>query len=1075
MEFRILGPLEAHAGGRALNLGGLRQRRILAALLLHANRPVSLGRLVASAWDEPPPTADRQVRNRIAALRAILTRAGGVIETYDDGYRLRVAPGGLDAWEFDRLVEEARLAARSGDPAAALKLLRAALALWRGPALADVRPSRPAGGGPAGDRLEGAAAGEPAGGGPAGDRLEGAAAAYDERRLAAIEDRVELDLAALEHRAGVDDGLIEELRVLVAEHPLRERLVGQLMTVLDRAGRRAEALAVYRELADRLSAELGIDPSPELRRRHDAVLKSPESSERTVRPAQLPADVSAFTGRHEDLATLDRILADGYAEGAVLISAVAGTAGVGKTALAVRWAHRVRDKFPDGQLYVNLRGYAPAPPVRPIDALAGFLRALGVPAERVPTDTAAASAAYRDLLADRRVLVLLDNAASADQVAPLLPRTAGCLVLVTSRDHLSGLAASGIRLDVLAPDESLALLTTVLGDDRVGAEPAASAELARLCAHLPLALRIAAANLAGAPAQRVAEYVDELRADNRLAALAVDGDQRAAVRAAFDLSYAALPPPARRLFRLLGLVPGPDLTPAASAALAGVPAHDARELLERLARAHLIDRRDAGRYTIHDLLRLYAAEHAAADGERDAARTRLYDYYVGGADAAARALYPHFLRLPVPPLGSPPPITPTSGSDASGWFEAERRNLVAAVTHAAAHGPHPAACVLADILRGYFFLRRYFVDWLGVAQAGLAAARAAGDRRAEGAAHISLAHLHWRRSEYERAIEEYDRAVPLMRETGWLEGQATALGNLGALHWQAGRLDLAIDHLARALAINRESGWLSGQLTNLANLGLVYGQMGRLAEAAEHSGQALVLTRQLSVRSGEAAILSNLGEIHHLLGRLDSARRHLENALAVHREVTSRGNEVDTLCSLSAVHRDAGDLGSARELARTALSLAPATGEHRLEADALHAVGAIHADLGEHHQAIGYYTRAVERAGTAEAHARVRALIGLANARRRIGEHRSAVADAEQAVSVARAAAFRVLEGQALTALAAAYTAVGDRESAIATAERALAIHRETGHRPGEALALQVLGDLAHQVGSSMAGGETPP
>src|SRR3954464_2417569 len=388
VEYRILGSLEACAGGRPLVLGGWRQRRVLAALLLRAGRVMPVADLVEAAWgDDPPATAESQARNRVAALRSILTRHGGLIDTVDSGYRLRLDGASLDLAVFEELTARGR-AAR--DPA----LLRQALELWRGPAL---------------DGLGGALLGQ-------------AATALEESRLAVLED-------CLAWEADRSTVSVEELRELVAAHPVRERLVGLLVAALARGGRRDEALAVYRSLAGRLADELGIDPSPELRRRYQALRR------REV-PAQLPADVAGFVGRAGELARLDGLLSDAQAGRTAVLSAIDGTAGVGKTALAVHWAHSVRDKFPDGQLYVNLHGYSTVAPADPADVLGSFLRALGVPPARVPADAAAAAALFRDQLADRRVLVVCDNAADAEQVRPLLPDAPGCLALVTSRQPL---------------------------------------------------------------------------------------------------------------------------------------------------------------------------------------------------------------------------------------------------------------------------------------------------------------------------------------------------------------------------------------------------------------------------------------------------------------------------------------------------------------------------------------------------------------------------------------------------------------------------------------------------------------
>jgi tetratricopeptide (TPR) repeat protein len=741
--------------------------------------------------------------------------------------------------------------------------------------------------------------------------------------------------------------------------------------------------------------------------------------------------VAAFTGRQAHLRRLDALLPGEEVTPPVLvISAIAGTPGVGKTALAVHWAHQVRDRFPDGQLYVNLRGYAAGPPLRPIEALAHFLQALGVPAEEIPVDEEDAAGLYRSLLAGKRTLVLLDNAHHPDQVRPLLPGGAGCLVLITSRDQLGGLVArdGAIRmsLEALTPPEAAGLLAHLLGDDRMRTEPAAVGELAALCGYLPLALRIAAANLNNRPQRTIADYARRLRAGDRLAALEVDGDRQAAVRAAFDLSYAAQPAGARRLFRLLGLVPGPDVTAPAAAALAGTSTgmntEAAAQLLAKLATANLIDEHTADRYALHDLLRLYAAEQATAeDGTsgRQAALDRLFDHYLSTVDAAARLLYPEKLRLPqVGPAGAPDLISFAGEAEAMAWLEAERPNLVAAVHHAAEHGPHTVAWRLADALRGYFNRRMHTVDWQAVANAGLGAAVADGQPAAQAAAHLSLATLDWGQSRCQQAIDHYVQALELAAQGGWRDGHVAAFGNLGN----------------------------------------VYFELGQLAQAAEHYTQALAILAQDDWRAGRANGLGSLGEVYHALGRLDEARTALIEARALQQEVGARGGEAEAVRVLAAVHRDAGQHAEALDLAHAALALARDIGDQRCEADTLNTLGGVHQQLGRYQEAAGDYQRALDLAQQiGSPYAQAEALTGLAAAHLAGGHPERAIGHAEDAIVVARKAEHRAIEGRALTALAAIHLDQGRLDLAISHAEQALAIHAETGHRLGEARTQLVL------------------
>jgi tetratricopeptide (TPR) repeat protein/transcriptional regulator with XRE-family HTH domain len=875
-------------------------------------------------------------------------------------------------------------------------------------------------------------------------------------RLGAWRQRALLTQEQLADRAGVSVRTIRQLEAGQVRHPRSDTL-----------RRLADALALTEEERAALATGIGgtgaIAPMPSV----------------GAACCQLPMDVAGFTGRADSLTWLDRLLSGGAGTAAaVVISAIGGTAGVGKTALAIHWAHRVRTHFPDGQLYVNLRGYAPTPPMRPIEALAHFLHALGVAAEQVPVEMEEAAALYRTLLADRRVLVVLDNAGHADQVRPLLPGSKGCLVLVTSRDRLAGLVATHgaqrLGLDVLAPDEAVLLLARILGEERVATEPKATAEVAEVCGFLPLALRIAAANLLDQPQHSIADYVSRLRAGDRLAGLAVDGDPQAAVGVAFDASYASLDPQARRLFRLLGLVPGPTVTTPAAAALTGMQVPEAEQVLERLAGAHLTEPRGGGRYGLHDLLRLYArrrAEQEDGEPERLAALGRLLDWYLHSAATATQLLYPNMVRLPLPPASSHLPVpTFDDRAQALAWLDAERSNLVAAVQHAAEHRPRPLAWLLADALHGYLWQGMYVVDWSAVAEAALAAAQAEGGSRAQSAAQLSLADLNLCLGRYRQAVDHYSRALALNQQTGWLEGQAATLSKLGVAYARSGQLAEAADHHHRALALNQRIGRLGGQATNLGNLGVVYLEQGRLQAAFDHHAKALALFGELGYRGSQGTALGWLGEIDHAMGQFDRAVDHANAALAIQREVGDRGGEADTLRTLAGIDRDTGRLGQALELATTAVALARDTGERRLQADALNTLASVHLHRGSLPQARDSYGQALELArATQSRYPEVVALLGLAAAHQHIDHLDQARSCAQQALTLARGTGYRLLEGQALTTLASLQLAQDQPHRAIQLASQALAIQRDTGHRLGQAHTLLVLGHALHPAGADAA------
>jgi DNA-binding SARP family transcriptional activator len=1024
VEFRVLGPLEVRAGSRVLDLGSRRQQRILAALLLNANRVVPVARLIEAAWDDDPPaTANRQVRNRVAALRSVLTRRGGIIDTESSGYLVRVGPDELDATVFDRLVDRGRAAA---DPA----LLRQALALWRGRPLAGL-----------GSRL-----------------LDADVATLEERRLAALEECIDLELAA-----GRAAELLTELTELVDRYPLRQRLVGQLMRALHRCGRGAQAKRAYDRLAGELADKLGIDPGADLRALAEMVSGGDALA---ATPRQLPADVSGFTGRSADLRWLDEVLSDHQSQRVVVVSAIAGTAGVGKTAFAVRWAHRVREQFPDGQLYINLRGYSSGRPVRPIDVLGGFLRAFGVAPEAIPTEPEAAAALYRDMLAKKRVLVVLDNAADVDQIRPLLPGTADSLAIVTSRDRLTGLTDGGTRrltLDMLDADEAYALLAHLLGDGRVAAEPEATGEVARLCGNLPLALRIAAANLRDA--ENIAEYAGRLAAGNRLGNLIVDGDRSAAVRTAFDPSYAALPAAARRMFRLLGLVPGPHVAVEAAAALAGTTAPDARCQLDRLTSAHLLDEYEPGRYTFHDLIRLYAAEHARAEDEDCPGDPlgRLCDYYVHTARTAAEVAFPRMLHidpLPVGPHASTGPAF-SDQSAALAWFDAERPNLVATTLHAATHGPPEVAWSLADALRGYLGRRVHFADGLEVMQAGLRAAEAAGELNPQVVIHFALAHMYRSKGGYPQAIEHATRMLEISRRSRWLYAETSALGFLGTVYWMSGLPRQAVDHLARSLALTPSHDAVR-QLSASGNLGAVHRELGHLAEAAELLTRSVDGYASVGSRGGEADGRYNLGEVLRDLGRTDDALDQLTRALNLYEELGDRSGQSDARQLLARVHGDRGEHDRALRLADEALDMSRETQWARHEANALNVLAGLHEARGDHELAVRRAEQAVRLArASGDRYPELDAMIGVASGHRGLGRHDTALEWAGQVLTVAVDSGYRLLEARARNVIAEIHLARGSLPQAIEQAERALAISRETGYQPGtdRALALLMAGD----------------
>ncbi|WP_204011115.1 AfsR/SARP family transcriptional regulator [Virgisporangium aurantiacum] len=1021
LSFRVLGPLRVTISGEEVGPAGARPRRLLTALVLRIGRPVSMPTLVDAVWGpRPPPSAVNTVQSYVSRLRRPL--GAEVLARTGDGYTLWADGGAVDARRFEALVVEARAAG----PHRAVDLLDRALELWTGEAYPDLAHHGPA--------------------------------AAEAARL------VELHLAGREHHAealvslGRPDEAVAALGALTREHPLRQRAWRALMVALHRTGRQADALAAFLAY-EAVLADLGLEPATEVKSLRTAILAAPESvraeSVRADRaldrpaagpvPAQLPAPATGFTGRAAHLDRLDQLIPE-IRPDRLVIAAIAGTAGIGKTALALHWAHRVRDNFDGGQLFVDLRGWAADPPVPPIDALTGFLRALGVPPEQVPVRLDQAGALLRTLAAGRRLLVVLDNARDVDQVRPLLPG-AGGLVLITGRERLTGLVARDgalpIGLGLLRPDEARDLLARLLGPARVAAEPGAADDLADACAHLPLALRVAAAALAWHPGRSIGGYVAMLRA-NRLAALAVDGDPETAVGAAFDASYAALPGPARRLFRLFGLVPGPTINAGAAAALAAEPERDITAALARLAAAHLLDEPEPGRYTAHDLLRCYAAERAHRDdlpAERAAATARLHDWYLSVVDGAADLLYPHMLRLP----GVAPDSRFADRAAAVAWLDAERVNLVAAVR--AAVGPPATVARLADRLRGYFHLGRHMADWMVVAGAGLAAARRAGDPWAEAAARLSLGTACRSVGEHRAALRHYGAALRLARRCGWRACEATTLGNLGIVGQTQGRLRAAARLLAAALAVDRDIGRRAGIANNLGQLAAVYHQTGRLREATAHFQEAVTLNAALDSRHGEALALTGLGQVCHERGLLAEAGRYLDRAGALYAEVGDRDGQALIHHRLAAVGLALDQVAPARTHALTALALSREIGDPRTESAALNVLAAVYLRAGDRRRAAEHHHRAHDVAGAASTpRQQIEALTGLAAVALADGDHAAARCHAALALHQATTCGYRVLAADAHAVLARVAQACGHPDEADRHARADAGIRAATGY-----------------------------
>jgi DNA-binding SARP family transcriptional activator/tetratricopeptide (TPR) repeat protein len=1023
MQFRILGPLEAVHDAQKIEFGGRNNRVLLAMLLCAPNQAVSSDVLIDAIWGASPPRAAR--KNLHVGVYQLRGRLGGRsrIVRHPHGYELVVAAGELDAVVFEDLADRGRAAIAAGRTSPGRQLLAQALQLWRGSVLADI---------------DGVAA------------LREPMARLTERQLQVREERISADVAMGQHA-----GTVAELGALVVAHPLRERLRALQMVALYRGGRQAEALVAYQDARRMLIDELGVEPGPELQRVHTAILRcvdpepggqfsagvgdgDPVAAPAVVKPAQLPPSVSNFVGRAGELAQLDTILRSTETEPtAAVIAALIGAAGVGKTALAVHWACSVADRFPDGQIFLDLRGYSLRAPMESADALAAMLRALGVKPAEIPVNLDEASSLYRSLLASRRVLVVLDNARSTEQVRPLLPGGRGCLVIVTSRHRLNDLiiqrGAHAITVDVLPAAEGVELLTRLLAERPVPTDPAAINEMARLCAYLPLVLRVAAAQVNALGPGGLGAYVDQLRGDDRLSVLQADehGEPtETAVRVAFDLSYRLLTPEAQRTFRLLGVQPGGDFSVDGVAAVAARSPIEARRILSQLAAANLVVWVSDDRLRFHDLLHEYARERANVDEERPNALARLYDWYVDRVDVAAQQMYPQMVRLPRPTGPTTSPAGPFADAvDASAWLDTELPHLVTVIRDGASSGHAAAVVRIADGLRGYLVRRASTREWTLITTAAQNAAEAVADPRGRAAGHLSISSAHRRRGDYAGAIDHLRSAYRLSLAGGWVDGQLASQLNLASAYCETGAARTASELFSKVVARGRHLDQPAIVAIALMNLGSNLREFGRLSESIAALNEALDHYRLLGSPSGEADTLDNLGTTFHRLGELDRAVDLITQAIALQRQLGDRRGEASFEANLAAVHRDAGRVTEALAHAERAVTLSRETGSGRTEAEILAIASSVHLLHGDVDEAVHLGRRALDLAHAAGTRLpEINALIALAAALQRLGAP-GAAEFATRAQRLAGTNGYVRLERQAAELVHGSATAVGTIES----------------------------------------------
>lgn len=916
----LLGPLRVHRGETELTFASVPQQAMLAVLALHANRPIGRDQLIDSLWGSTPPTyAVNLVQKRMSELRTVLDpgrsprERSQVLRWTDRGYVLALPDDGLDLWQHCHELELARGHLARGDLRGSAHALHSALDLWRG------RPFE----------------------GLSSPLLDAERDRMIDARITTIEQRVELDIAL----GGAID-VITELRRLVAENPLRERLRELLMLALYRANRQADAVGEFHAARRCLRDELGIDPGPDLDGLYQRILRADPDllrsaiigdqppgalhDEGRAAPAELPHALPSFTARTAELRRLDALIGGDAAATQMVTIAITGTAGVGKTSLALTWAHRVRELFPDGQLYVNLRGYEPSGEiVHPAQAIRGFLDSLSSRPRALPVDLAGQAALYRSMLAGRRMLVVLDNARSAEQARPLLPGTPGCVVLVTSRSQLAGLVASegahAVDLDLLSADEARGLLELRLGSVRVATEPLAVDQIITACARLPLALTIAAAR--ARPQISLAAVAVELM-DAQLGLDVFNGGEAMSdIRTVFSWSYDRLSTSARRVFRLLGMhPPAPDISLHAVASVAGVNVRETRGLLAELTEANLVTEQQAGRFVMHDLLRAYAGELAALEepaAECALAARRTVDYYLHTAYAADRLLAPH--REGEIEIGGPvagvtvPDLADHAGALA--WFSVEHVGLLAAARHGVDLGLDEQVWQLCWSLTHHFEYHAQWHDSVSAYSIALDAAGRLGNSRAAALIHQLLSRPYVRLSRFAEADAHLESALVYFEGVGDVGAQAHVHRLMCWVFERKGRYADALAQAARALSLYREAGSRTGEARALNAVGWFHALLGDVHSALLSCHQALALQQQIGDRNHEAETHDSIGYLYLRYADYGRSAESYLRALTIYRALGDRFDEAETLTALGDARSAAGDEVTARAAWSGALAI----------------------------------------------------------------------------------------------------------------------------------------------------------
>ncbi|XRQ04507.1 tetratricopeptide repeat protein, partial [Actinomadura welshii] len=1012
MEFRVIGPVELWIDGRRHDLGTTKERCVLAALLLNPRQPVPVETLIRRVWDDPPPAKARQsLYSYMTRLRGHLKGVPGVaLPSRQGSYRIDVADESVDLHHFRLLRDQARAIAESGDEEYALDHYRRAAALWRAEPLADL----------------------------GGDWVERTRHTLREELLTVTFERIDLELQRGRHA-----DLVHELSDLAARHPDDERPVQGLMVALYRSGRQAEALETYRRTHDLFVTKSGTEPSPALRdlqrrilRGDPALLRVPGTLLGAGRPPRvLPHDVPRFTGREAELRQLMAAVPDGGAPAgsAMTVLAIDGMPGVGKTALAVRLAHRLAGDFPDAHIFLKLHAHDPRQePVDPADALDTLLRMIGVPATRVPRALDERAALWRSRLAGSRAIIVLDDVAGHDQVRPLLPASAGCLVIVTSRRRLTGLHESWpLSLEVLPVRDAAALFTGIAGAGRARADQDVAAVVER-CGCLPLAVGMAASRLRHRRAWDAGDLLARLTADDRRLDELRDGERE--ITTVFGVSYRGLPSPLRDAFRAFGLLPGPDLTAHVAAAALGRPVREAERMLEELLDRHLITEPAGGRYRFHDLVQEYARRLALqVDGEAARRRTvhRVLDFYLAAADRADHLLTPR-RRPGAARIAHPPPEVPpmADGAEAAAWFAAEHGCLLTAAAEAHRAGFPEHVTGLAQALAGHLEARG---DWDTAERLHSRAIRVLRDtggglRLAHALADRSL--VRFRGGEYGTGLEDAEEALTIYRSIGERHGEAEILAHISLIHWHRSNFQEALSRCEEAQDLSRSIGDRRGEARNLDHAAIFLEFMGRYGEAEARRLRALSVFTEIDDPRGRTMALNNMGDLLLRMGDVDSAVGYYERTAEAAAGL-GRQHQAIMLINTGNVHRHTGGYDAALENYRKALAIAMEIGDRRNQIETLIGIGATFQSMGRYGEALIHHRRALNLARAInERYEETRALRHLGETLAASGRYPAAVDQLRRACDLAERIGVPYELGKALDGLGTALLHVQGRGAA---------------------------------------------